>query len=85
MSQGRVIFVSRNGAMIVIQHDDGFALVELLGSEGEIELGDEVRGKWDELGGEPIWRDREKFDAYFQGSWGSAGAAIQIAKNTGGG
>jgi hypothetical protein len=85
MARGQVIFVSRNQGVIVVQHDDGFAVVELLGSEGEFVAGDVVRGDWGALGGEPIFKDGEGHDAYFQGSWGSAAQALSIARNTGGG
>ncbi|AUJ63280.1 hypothetical protein B9057_02590 [Aestuarium zhoushanense] len=71
--------------MIVVQHDVGFAVVELLGSEGEFQVGDVVRGQWDELGSEPVFKDGEEQDAYYQGNWGSLEKAITIARNTGGG
>lgn len=85
MTRGQVVFVSRNRGMIVVQHDDGFAVVELLGSEGEFQVGDVIRGHWDELGSEPICKDGEEHDAYYQGNWGSPEMAITIARNTGGG
>jgi len=85
MVQGQVVFVSRNQGMLVVQHDDGFAVVELLGSEGEFVTGDIVRGDWAAQGGEPIFKDGEGHDAYFQGNWASADQALSIARNTGGG
>lgn len=71
--------------MIVVQHDDGYAVVELLGDEGSLSVGDRVKGDWDALGGEPLFADGETLDACFQGSWGSRDAALQTARNTGGG
>jgi len=85
MSQGQVVFISRNQGMIVVQHDDGFAVVELLGSEGEFSNGDVVRGDWGALGGEPIFKCGDEHDAYFQGSWGAVTRAVSIARKTGGG
>lgn len=85
MPAGQVLFVSRNGGMIVVGHDDGFAVVELLGSEGEFQVGDAVRGRWDGLGGEPIFKEGAEYDAFFQGSWASGQQAVMIARNTGGG
>ncbi|WP_310541589.1 hypothetical protein [Phenylobacterium sp.] len=85
MSEGQVVFVSGNQGMIVVRHSDGFAVVELLGSEGEFGISDVVTGDWNALGSEPIYRDRRMYDAYFQGSWGSSAQAIMIARNTGGG
>jgi hypothetical protein len=84
-SSGRVIFAWRNGGMIVVHHDDGYAVVELLGNEGTLSAGDVVKGDWDALGGEPLLAGDETLDAYFQGSWGSPEAAIQVARRTGGG
>ena len=85
MAQGQFVFVSRNQGMIVVRHDDGFAVVELLGSEGEFSKGDVVRGDWDALGGEPIFECGDEHDAYYQGSWGSANQAVSVARNKGGG
>jgi hypothetical protein len=84
-TEGQVIFVSRNMGMLVVRHDDGFAVVELLGDEGEISVGDQVAGDWSALGDEPLSSHGRTFDAYFQGNWGSKEAALKVARNTGGG
>lgn len=81
---GRVIFVSRNGAMLVVQHDDGYALVEMLGYEGEIPIGAQVSGDWNAVAGEPIFRDGRHYEAYFQRNWPGRAAAIEVARKTGG-
>jgi len=85
MKHGQVIFVSKNQGMIVVQHDDGFAVVELLGGEGEITQGDVVSGSWNALGGEFIIANGERYDVYMQGNWGSREGAIKNARQTGGG
>jgi hypothetical protein len=87
MASGRVTFISRNQGMIVVSHDDGHTVVELLGSEGEFSLGQTVAGDWDGLGGEPLYSfdPHTEHDAYFQGTWPSFEAAVRIARNTGGG
>lgn len=85
MESGKVVFVSPNQGMIVVQHDDGFAVVELLGSEGEFGLGDIVKGRWDELGGEPIQKAGVEHDAYYQGNWSVGEQAVAVARRTGGG
>lgn len=82
---GQVIFVSRNGGMLVVRHDDGYAIVEMLGNEGEIEVGGQVRGDWNAVAGEPIYANGHRYDAYFQGNWPRRDAAVQVARNTGGG
>lgn len=86
METGIVQFVSGNGGMMVVSHDDGFAVVELIGSEGEFAVGDSVGADWSELGGGHIYRAgvRDRYDVYFQGSWATFAAARQIAVNTGG-
>lgn len=73
--------------MIVVSHDDGHTIVELIGNEGAIEVGDAVFGDWHALGGEPIKMagEDEAFDAFYQGCWPSLEAAIRVARNTGGG
>ena len=52
MAMGTVIFVSHNGCVMVVEHDQGFTLAEFLGGEGEIERGDRLRAQWMSLGGE---------------------------------
>lgn len=79
MSAGQVIFVSPNGGMLVVRHEDGFALVEMIGDEGAISVGDDVRGDWDALGGEPIRCRGHSYDAYFQGSWGVSDIPVRMA------
>lgn len=87
MARGEVAFVSLNGGMVVVSHDDGFTIVELLGNEGEIEVGDIVFGDWHALGGEPIKKSGEDgaYDSYYQGLWGNLNSAISVARKTGGG
>jgi hypothetical protein len=55
----------------------------LLGDEGLIEVGDEIRGNWGAYGeGERVFVQRlgRNVDTYFQGRYGSVSAAIQKAK-----
>jgi len=85
MSRGQIVFVSRNGAMLVVQHEDGFTVVEMLGDEGVLQVGDQVLGDWTAVASEPIRRDGDLFDACFQGCWGNPNAAIQAARDAGGG
>ena len=79
--QGHVVYVSPSYGMLVVRHSGGFALVEMLGDEGSIEVGDSVSGRWDALGGEPIFKSEEAYDAYFQGNWGTKEAAIKVANS----
>ena len=69
MSVGKAVFVSANAARVVVSLDDGFTVVELIGDEGEIGVGDTVFGDWHALGGKPIRKGAEDdaFDGYFQG------------------
>ena len=66
MESGRVVGVSRNGAMIKVQSDSTVSTVEMLGDEGELQVGDIVRGNWTSLGGETIYRDSQAFDVFIQ-------------------
>ena len=85
MTSGQVIFVSGNQGMFVVQHDDGFAVIELLGDEGALEVGVAVSGDWSDSGSGTIRANAESYDVFFQGSWGSRDTAISIAKRSGGG
>lgn len=80
VSPGRVVFSSQNGGMLVVQSEHGFTLVEMLGQEGKIVVNDVVRGDWDAVGSEPLFRGRDPFDAFFQGTWGVADVPVQMAR-----
>lgn len=80
MAAGKVIYVSPNQGMIVVASDDGFAVVEMLGNEGQIEVGDVLRADWSELGRGDIRRGAEVFDVYFQGAWATAQAAVDSTR-----
>lgn len=83
MSAGTIFFTSRNGGMIVVRHGDGYTLVEMLGDEGALAVGDAVLGDWDALGGEPIYSQGRRYEAYFQGTWGSPDPPVQMARGLG--
>ncbi len=85
MGIGTVIFVSRNGGMIVVQQDGGFTLIELLGGEGEIGRGDRVRGDLMSLGGEEFYKDGDAYDCVVQNIYGRAEQAVMAARQIGGG
>lgn len=77
---GRVLFRSKETGMFIIKHSDGYALVEILGSEDEIELNDIISGDWDAEGCEPLYKEGKKFEAYFQGSWGDFETAVHVCQ-----
>ncbi|MDR7117402.1 hypothetical protein [Caulobacter sp. BE254] len=85
MATGQVVFVSRNGGMIVVQHGDGFTLAELLGDEGAISVGDILTANWTEVAGETIHGQTQQFDAFFEGSWGNPRIPVEMAMRIGGG
>jgi len=66
MEVGQVCAVSRNGSIIKVRSGSTVATIEMLGDEGELRLGDQVRGNWTSLGGETIWRDKQSFDVFIQ-------------------
>lgn len=82
MAIGIVSYVSRNSGMLVVSHDDGHTVVELLGREGQVERGDAVTGDWSANGREYLRRrgDPELYDAYFQGTWPTFEGAVRIAR-----
>lgn len=83
MAKGKVIFVSPNQGMLVVAHADGFSVVEMLGSEGDIELADELDADWSELGGGLLSRNGEAFDVFFQGTWAAKDPAVRSAALSG--
>jgi hypothetical protein len=85
MTFGTAVFVSRNGGVIVVQHDRGFTLIELLGGEGEIARGDRVRGDLMSLGSEEIYKDGEAYDGIVQNVYGGFQPAVAAARQMGGG
>jgi hypothetical protein len=84
-SWGEVVFVSRNQGMVVVRSDDGFTVVELLGEEGFVQVGDRAHGDWSAGGGETMTVRRQPLDAYFQATFGSAEPAVAMARRLGGG
>lgn len=65
MEYGTVIWVSRNGQWLKVSCPPTTYLVELLGSEGLIEVGDRLLGDW--VGSDPIvYRDGEEFSVVIQ-------------------
>ncbi len=77
---GFVIFASRNGAMLVVAHAAGYSLVEMLGNEGAIAVGDAVSGDWHVVGDEPIHCRGSQYDAFFQGIWSSRDPPMSMAR-----
>jgi hypothetical protein len=85
---GRAIFVSKRGTWIVQHKNNGDAtVVELIADEGEIELGDRLRGNWGAVGGgETLFAENlnRGISAFFQGRFGHARQAINSAEKWGG-
>lgn len=83
--RGTVTFLSRNRGIVVVQWDDGFAVVENLG--GDLDVGDELDGDWDALGSETVRNltKSDTLDVFLEGSLGSPGQAIAEAARMGGG
>lgn len=82
---GKVIYVSPNRGMAVVQNDGGFAVLEMLGCE--LEIGQAVRGDWEAVAGETI-KDAntgESFDVFLECNLGSRTSAIREAAKRGGG
>ena len=67
--------------MAVVKHDDGYALVELIGNEGELSKNDSLYGDWSANGGEIISKNRVDMDVYLQGSWPNDKIPIALAEN----
>jgi hypothetical protein len=80
MASGRVIYVSRNGGIIVVIHRDRFSVVQLLGEEGTFAIGDHVCGDWASEGGEPLL-EGSRYVGHCQGTWDSLNAAVQTARS----
>lgn len=82
---GDVVFVSRNQGMVVVKSEEGFTLVELLGDEGFVEVGDRALGDWTAEGGERMTVRKRSLDAIFQGTYGGLVQAVTMARRMGGG
>jgi hypothetical protein len=67
---------------LAVANDEGWTVVELLGSEGEIGVGDIVFGNWNALGGEDLICRGRKYSAYFQGT-GSKMWAVKMVSQWG--
>ncbi len=69
--------------MLVVQNDNGFALVEMLGREGEIPINANVSADWDAVAGETMYFGDQQFDVYLQGNI-SMSEAVRLARQAGG-
>lgn len=66
METGTVIATMQGGTFIKVRSGSTVSIVEMIGDEGELQVGDKVRGNWTSLGGETIWRGSESFDVFIQ-------------------
>jgi hypothetical protein len=69
--------------MLVVRHDDGYALIEMLGDEGAITVSAQVRGDWNAVASEPIFCNGQRYDAFFQGNWPERETPIRLASGVG--
>jgi hypothetical protein len=65
---GTVEAVSKNKVALVVFNDEGWTVVELIGRDGEIAVGDSVLGDWQAVAGEDLIFNDERFSAFFQGT-----------------
>ena len=68
MMPGTVEAVFKNKAAFVVSNDEGWTVVELIGREGEIAVGESVLGDWQAVAGEDLIFNGETFSAFFQGT-----------------
>jgi hypothetical protein len=68
MMPGTVEAVFKNKAAFVVSNDEGWTVVELIGWDGEIAVGDSILGDWQALAGEDLIFKGETFSAFFQGT-----------------
>jgi hypothetical protein len=66
MGTGTVIDTMNGGSFIKVRSGSIVSTVEMIGDEGELQVGDKVRGNWTSLGGETIWPGPESFDVFIQ-------------------
>jgi len=77
---GTVMAVSKNKARLAVSNEDGWTVVELLGREGEIAVGDTVFARdWLATGSEDLIFNGEVFSACFLGTGDRKWALGQIA------
>ena len=80
-SVGQIVFIAVNNAeVIVVKHDDGFAVVELVGNKDRLAKGDRVSGDWALLGQDSLTFGSRKLSAYYQGSLPSFDEAVSMAR-----
>jgi hypothetical protein len=76
---GTVMAVSKNGAGLAVSNDEGWTVVELLGREGEIAVGDTVFARdWLATDREDLIFNDEVFSAVFLGTGDRQWALRQI-------
>jgi hypothetical protein len=83
-SAAQIVFIATNTAVFVIQHGDGFAVVELTGDGdgGKVAKGDQIQGDWSKLGLETVTFAGRKLSSYFHGSSATLDEAVGVARRT---
>jgi hypothetical protein len=79
-SQGKIAYVAQDGVMVIVQHQHGYCLIEMIGGARKLSIGDVLLGQWDEAGGKLVLRGNEIFDCRFQGTWINFDEALATAR-----
>jgi hypothetical protein len=79
-SQGKIVHVTESRVMLIVQHQNGYCLIEMTGNAKRLGIGDVLLGQWDQAGGEVVLRGNEIFDCRFQGTWVSFEEALATAR-----
>jgi hypothetical protein len=72
---GEVIY--KMSALLAIQHERGFAIVELLQDVDTVAVGDGVEGTWSAGGEQPLYHQGRRLDAYYHDTCFSREDAIR--------
>ena len=83
-SAAQVVFIETNTAVIVVQHSDGFAVVELTGDGdgAKVAKGDQVQGDWSKLGLDTVTFAGRRHSSYLYGSSATLDEAVGVARRT---
>lgn len=80
ITTGTVAFITKHG-VLVVRHDDGYAVVEIMEGEHVIGRGDEVGASWIGRGGDNLFRLGVEHQAFFHGNYEDQQEAVHIAQH----
>jgi hypothetical protein len=81
ITPGIVVVTIASEGLIVVDHDHGFTVVELIEDDVPVRPGDRIGANWTSYGGDNLFKLGVKHDAFFHCCWSSIEEAVDAARD----